>query len=78
MTLSLPRYVLAALALLQACTIAPHSSADTPDTSGDLVIAGGGLIAINQAGEIVMSYNSLGMKRGSVTAGTAPQISVFD
>ena len=38
----------------------------------------GGVIAIDQAGMIVMKYNSDGMKCASVRSGEAAQISVFD
>ncbi|MEM9055481.1 MAG: isoaspartyl peptidase/L-asparaginase [Pseudomonadota bacterium] len=37
----------------------------------------GGLIAINCDGEIVMSFNSEGMKRASVRAGSKPVINIF-
>ena len=37
----------------------------------------GGLIAINSTGQFVMPYNSKGMKRAWVNAGSSPQVAVF-
>lgn len=57
----------------QSLDIASEASLASVEARG----GDGGLIAIDKSGQVVMSYNSQGMKRASVIAGEAPIVKTF-